>query len=284
MPTRALPESCSCLTPWFAGPYFAISDWRCAGHDTAGREDEWCDADRVVITRRGAYEWSSNGTPHQVDPTTVTFWARDSYYRVAHPVPGGDDCTVFRLTERGAERFRAARRGRVRTTFERSAQPLEGRSDLLHRIAFERARRGLDALSVEEPAFALFESLIEQAPTVSADARVTRAARDQVEHVRQAIAQGFRERLSLSTLAASAGCSPFHLSRRFRSVTGMSVHRALVRTRLRAAFEQWLDARDRLADVALGVGFASHSHFTDAFRAEYGCAPSEARRLVRATP
>jgi AraC family transcriptional regulator len=38
--------------------------------------------------------------------------------------------------------------------------------------------------------------------------------------------------------------------------------------------------RDDLAAVALDVGFASHSHFTDAFRREFGRAPSEVRRAA----
>jgi AraC-like DNA-binding protein len=282
MRSRPLPESCSCLTPWFAGADFAISDWRCAGHDTQGREDEWCDADRVVVTRRGVYEWSASGKPQVVDATTVTFWAAHSYYRVSHPVAGGDDCTVFRLSDAGSAALRERHRGRRCGAFARHAQPLDGRGYLLHRIAFERARQGLDALSIEEPVFALLDALVPDAYAPAARAGITPAAREQVAYVQHRLALEFRDRLSLATLAEGAGCSPFHLSRRFRSVTGMSVHRVLVRTRLRAALEQLLDRPERLADLALECGFASHSHFTDAFRAEYGCAPTEARRLVQA--
>jgi len=37
-----------------------------------------------------------------------------------------------------------------------------------------------------------------------------------------------------------------------------------------------------LAPLALDLGFASHSHFTAAFRAAYGVVPSALRRLPRA--
>jgi AraC-like DNA-binding protein len=49
--------------------------------------------------------------------------------------------------------------------------------------------------------------------------------------------------------------------------------------RLRAGLERLLDEPVSVSTIALDSGFASHSHFTDAFRAEYGCSPSEARGL-----
>ncbi|WP_348652834.1 AraC family transcriptional regulator [Polyangium sp. y55x31] len=38
-------------------------------------------------------------------------------------------------------------------------------------------------------------------------------------------------------------------------------------------------ARD-LTALALDLGFADHSHFTNAFRREFGCSPSAVRRLL----
>ncbi|MEQ1832289.1 MAG: AraC family transcriptional regulator [Candidatus Eisenbacteria bacterium] len=275
MAQRALPESCS--TTLFVGELFELADWRCAGHDTRGREDEWCDADRVVVTRRGAYELSQDGEAALVDPATVTFWRQGSYYRVRHPLEGGDDCTVFRLRERGTRLLADARRG----VFARRARPLAGRAYLAQRVALERARQGFDDVSVEEPALEFLRSCAD-APDPEPPACVTRAAREQVEHARQVIARDFRDRLSMLSVARQAGCSAFHLSRQFRRVTGASLHRTLIRTRLRAALEQLLDTPERLVMIALEAGFASHSHFTDAFRAEYGCAPSAARARFNA--
>ncbi|MFH1680297.1 MAG: helix-turn-helix domain-containing protein [Candidatus Eisenbacteria bacterium] len=51
----------------------------------------------------------------------------------------------------------------------------------------------------------------------------------------------------------------------------------------RRRYPRWCNgpARERFnrrTDLALDVGFASHSHFTDAFRREFGVSPSDLRR------
>jgi AraC-like DNA-binding protein len=48
---------------------------------------------------------------------------------------------------------------------------------------------------------------------------------------------------------------------------------------LREGLERLLDDPLHISRIALDVGFASHSHFTDAFRAEYGRSPQQVRRI-----
>lgn len=68
----------------------------------------------------------------------------------------------------------------------------------------------------------------------------------------------------------------------FRQRTGWSLHAYRDQLRLRHAVEWVLDGTRRLTDVALELGYASHSHFTDRFRASYGFAPTELRARARA--
>jgi AraC family transcriptional regulator len=75
-------------------------------------------------------------------------------------------------------------------------------------------------------------------------------------------------------------CSPFHLSRLFRRATGVTLYRTVVQMRLREGLERLLDQPEHVSMIALAVGFASHSHFADAFRSEFGCSPSQARLLL----
>jgi AraC-like DNA-binding protein len=79
--------------------------------------------------------------------------------------------------------------------------------------------------------------------------------------------------LTLSTLSARLGCSPFHLCRVFREATGKTLHGYQTDLRLRAALEA-IEGGARLTDVALEAGFSSHSHFTLAFRRAFGVPPS----------
>jgi AraC-like DNA-binding protein len=284
MGTAALPESCSRLTPLFRGALFAMDDWRCNGHDTPGRREEWCADDRIVVTRRGAWELEIAGAPALADPGTTTFWNRETAFRVRHPIGGHDDCTVFRLNPAGSRALRelspAPGRRQGHRTFAHRTRPIDGSSYLLHRRVLDRARAvgGVgQPLAIEEPALALLRHLVSPDDQQVPGALAT-SSRRAVALAREIIARDFHRPLTISGIAREARCSPFHLSRLFRRATGVSLHRAVVRLRLREGLERVLDEPSQLSRIALDTGFASHSHFTDAFRAEYGCAPSEARR------
>lgn len=313
MPAPSLPESCSCLTPLFSGPLLAINNWHCSGHDSPGREDEWCDADRIVITRRGAYELTIGATPHFVDPLVATFWNRGDYFRVRHMIAGGDECTIFLLSEEASEGIREMKwRRAARTspnTFGSAARSIDGYTYLMHRAALSEARSGgtatntsrstrsrqvpsgmstmpqspaasADPLAVEELALNFLRQIMRSDAANSPVPQSHEQARI-VTHAREILTSDFRQRLSLASVARDVQCSPFHLSRLFRQATGVSLYRAVVRLRLREGLERLLDAPEQISTVALDAGFASHSHFTDAFRAEYQCSPSDARSIVR---
>lgn len=287
MPPRLLPESCSGLTHLFDGTLVSIDDWRCAGHDTPGRNEEWSRDDRIVVTRRGVWELEIAGASRRADPVTALFWNSNGAYRVRHPVTGGDRCTVFRLTPAGSLALRELSpiRGRREAsgTFPTRPQPLDGPAYLLHRRALQRARRdqgAADPLAIEEPALE-FLRLVSAGAAGCGEADAARVTRP-VGRARDLIARDFRKPLAVSDVAREAGISPFHLSRLFRKATGVSLYRTVVRLRLREGLERLLDEPLSLSQIALDVGFASHSHFTDAFRAEYGCPPTEVRRGFRA--
>jgi AraC family transcriptional regulator len=284
MRTPALPESCSRLTPLYGGDLFAVEDWRCSGADTPARREEWSSYDRVVVTRRGAWELEVEGTKRLADPVTATLWNRGPY-RVRHPVGGRDACTVFRLTAAGTAAFAQASPPRQRVgqggTFTGPSRPLDGRTYLLHRRALAAAAgASADPLAVEEPAleFLRIAAAEEESARTSPDPP---SARRHVAGARDILARDFRRPLTIGQVARQVNCSPFHLSRLFRRATGVTLYQAVLRLRLREGLERLLDEPDGIASIALAVGFASHSHFTDAFRAEFGCPPSHARRLLR---
>jgi len=69
----------------------------------------------------------------------------------------------------------------------------------------------------------------------------------------------------------------------FRRQTGFSLHQYRTQLRLRLALERLPESAGSLTSLAFELGFASHSHFTDTFRREFGVAPSAVRddRQVR---
>lgn len=172
--------------------------------------------------------------------------------------------------------------GRAELRFPAAAAPVSAEASLLHHALLSRVRAPeATALEVEETALSLLRQLLRDAcrgagrePRGSRDAR----ARELAEAVRHLLARRFSERLTLEEIGRGVGASPFHLSRIFSAEVGVPIHQYLVRLRLRLALELMSQRPRDLSWVALEAGFASHSHFTTAFRAEYGVPPSQVAR------
>ena len=83
--------------------------------------------------------------------------------------------------------------------------------------------------------------------------------------------------LSVAILADQVGMSPYTFSKRFKATVEVSPHSFVLARRVQRA-EFLLNGEMPLSEIALAVGFASQSHFTDAFRHHTGRTPSQARR------
>lgn len=275
------------MRPRYHGSSVSLYEWRCGGHGPAHPSEEWSEAHEVVIPRRGAFEWRMGGERHLADPGTATFFNPEDSYRVRHPVAGGDAGSVFRLAPECVRSLLeehdpvAADRANVR--FPASHVRLDGRAYLRHRLALRAAADGsADAVEVEERAAAFLRAVMRQANGGRrASAPATRAT-EYTARVAEVVAARYREPLTLTGIAAEVGVSPFHLSRLVTAATGVPIHRMILRRRLRDALELLLETSEGVSRIALTVGFASHSHLTDAFRREFGVPPRAVRAGLRA--
>jgi AraC-like DNA-binding protein len=93
-----------------------------------------------------------------------------------------------------------------------------------------------------------------------------------VARVREYLHEHYRDSISLEQLAAIAGVSKYHLVRTFRAAAGVPPHTYQLRLRLTRSLLM-LRRGTPLSAVAYELGFADQSHFTRAFRAEYGTTP-----------
>lgn len=109
----------------------------------------------------------------------------------------------------------------------------------------------------------------------------SRARRRYVDDAKILLQQRFRERLRLEDVARALHVSTFHLCRLFKEETGTPIHRYLNQLRLRHALRELVQGETELAELAMAVGFSCQSHFTTAFRKEFGVSPGEARRRAR---
>jgi len=89
--------------------------------------------------------------------------------------------------------------------------------------------------------------------------------------------------VSLGALATRSGWSSFHFHRSFRRLVGETPKAYTQRLRLDRAAARLSIGTDRVVDVALDSGFASHEVFTRAFTRRFGRSPERYRAAARAT-
>ena len=285
------PGGTPTFRPLFRGNAVGLFDWRCPGCDTPEHEEEYNDAYEVVVVRQGAFVREVNGSPAFIPAGTLTFAAPGEVHRIRHPVPGGDACSVFRASADSIREIQGAldpsQSDAQHPRLPLPQAPLGGREYLLHRLAMRAATTGADPVEQEESAIWFLYAALAYARARSNGGagrtpRLTGAAwsraLEYTARVHEVLGRGFQEQLTLAQIGRAVHCSPFHLSRLVTSVTGLPIHRLLVRHRLRHALERVLDSRESLSAIAFSTGFSSHSHLTDAFRREFGCTPDLIRR------
>jgi AraC family transcriptional regulator len=87
--------------------------------------------------------------------------------------------------------------------------------------------------------------------------------------------------VSLEALSAVARLSKHHFLRSFRVSTGTTPHRFLVGLRIQRAAHLLRSTDRSVSWVATQCGYRNNSHFTVAFRGQWGIGPAQYRRQVR---
>lgn len=278
---RSLAD-CITLKPQFESPIFFIYHWHCRRDSEALAGERHHPWPVLTLPQAGASFARSHGRSLLLDPGSAMLHEPFAVYATSHPF-GCDDCGW-----NVAIHPEALGRGMD-----------EGREPLIHmaqlpertlawwRLALERWRRGLagEPAVVEEATFALLGEVhvrLKETGSRPAPRRPRRpdTERDHAllyERVRAEIFRRYREPLRLADLARAACTSPFHLCRVFSRASGFPVHRYVNRLRLLTALDILAERDVALTDLAADLGFASHSHFTLAFRRELGLTPSEFR-------
>lgn len=83
--------------------------------------------------------------------------------------------------------------------------------------------------------------------------------------------------INIDDLSAHAEVSKFHLNRVFYATTGFQLGEFIARRRLLAAYHLLAQNGTSVIDVSTAVGYASHSAFSRAFLAAFGCTPFEVK-------
>jgi AraC-like DNA-binding protein len=272
----------------FEGSGIRVGAFRCPVHHPQFRTAGPIEGYTIVFPRSAVWICPEGRRPFVADPAVVPLYNLGQPYVRAPLSAGGDRCDWFSMDRTFAQTIAAeilpeataASTELFPMAFARSSPQLYYRQ----RCLFTRiAARTIDRFEVEQEVTLLVGAALQNAaglPGHRSGAR-TKRARVVVEDARAALARDPSARITVHELAAQVGASPFYLCRAFRRTTGTTMHRYLLALRLRAGLEQMETPGPGLRLVALALGFASHSHFTSAFRAEFGFPPSRARTQLK---
>src|ERR1044072_2438405 len=95
----------------------------------------------------------------------------------------------------------------------------------------------------------------------------------QIQRLEKFIDERLGAQFGINDLAALTKLGPQRFTERFRLTTGMSPWQYVQTRRVKRAQQLLADRKTTLAEIALGLGFSSQSHFTNVFRAAVGVTP-----------
>ncbi len=291
------PENPLTFRSLYDSPLVSMRDYCCRISCGGPGDEEHPDTNQIVLMRYGAFSKHFGRRSVTADVNQAVFFSKGSTYRISHPADCGDRGTVLvpspRVLEEIIRELDPAIDERPERPFPFVTGPCDSgvfwrQREIVQRLEtvdsgpLEPLRP--DPLWGDVTALQLIADVLEAAFARHGLARRPRRNGTDADHADRAeaaktyLASRLSERITLEDVARAAGASPFHLSRIFQQRTGAPIHRYLTRLRLRAALERLFDGANDLTQLALDLGFSSHSHFTDSFRREFGRTPSEVRR------
>ncbi len=277
--------------PLYQSSLVSVRDYCCHSRRGGPAGEEYSDNNHIVLMRHGAFCKHFSCRTVTADVNQVVYFSKGSTYRVSHPADCGDRGTVFVPSPRVLNDIVRELDPSVDDRPDRPFMFVTGPCDTSvfwrHRELVQRLEaadtRPLEPLWADETALQLIADVLEAAFARNGRPRQRRrhgtdaAHAERVEAAKTYLAGRLPERITLDDVASAVYTSPFHLARVFQQRTGVPVHRYLTRLRLRASLERLAEGASDLTALALDLGFSSHSHFSDAFRREFGRTPSAVR-------
>lgn len=268
------------------GWYRQITTWACDGiHLTEdycefepfpwhGGLNEQCG---IGLVRRGAYRRRSRGVEALVDPNVGFLRFNNEEVEQAQFARGLREVTFVTIDP-------ALANGLLDAPVAEFAFTVMPEIELNHQRLLIGQRRGADDLTMQ----ALALDLVTRAASQRYDNVRSYSRRSTARSRRELVSDACevlhlaRQDISLVDLADAVGCSPFHLSRVFGEITGMTIPQYRRQLRVHEAVTQIAAGATDLAAIAATVGFADHSHMTRSIVAQFGATPSRLRELLRA--
>jgi len=263
------------------GDGWSITDVICTSGPQDQAFEERHDEFRIAVVVAGSFQYRSGRGCALMTPGCLLLGGAGDSFECAHDHHAGDRCLAFGYAPQYFERL-AADLPVTRTLLDFPVvylPPLRALSPLIARASAGLA--GSAAVIWEELSLRMAEAAIGQTHGIQPAGRPgSPAAVARVTQIVRMIERTPDAALSIATLAREAGLSPYHFLRTFQSITGVTPHQYILRTRLREAAIRLVEEPSAVIDIALDCGFGDLSNFNHSFRAEFGLSPRAYRRQM----
>lgn len=218
---------------------------------------------QLAITCAGAFEFQVGRSISWVDPTRLLFAEAGQDFVDHHVVPGVGHRSII-LTP--GDEVLAELSSNQDTLFGDRVRLCTLKVQLLAQLL----RRATNPSAAEELGIALLAEGVGETRRLSVhDPRCVREAKARLHDCTEG-------RVTLGEVAEDIGVTSVHLTQAFKRSEGMPLYRYQTQLRLSRALAE-LPEREDITDLALELGYSSHSHFTATFRAALGVTPSAYR-------
>jgi AraC-like DNA-binding protein len=284
------PELAAFSKPIFSSEMVCVGIFRCpASHPQFADTGPIVSGHLLVFPRTSVCITHLQGEPIVATPNVVMFYNQYQCYRRQPLSAEGDFCDWFafapELLISALRPYDEAVDADVERPFRFTHSPSDGPVYLRQRMVVDHILHTPkpDQLFVEESLLGVLDGVVRRAYQRCADGwwvnrwqneRCAAVART----VQELLTAQYRSEVKLADLARTVHHSPYQLCRIFRQQSGYTIHQYLNQLRLRTALEEIVQGADDLTNLALDLGYTSHSHFTQAFRQTFGLPPSRLRR------
>jgi AraC-like DNA-binding protein len=266
----------------------AFGHFVCPSSHPLFRDSGPCSYHTFVFPRTVTKIHLADGRQFVGDPTSVVFYNQGQEY-TRTKVSEIDACDWFVVADDllldAIEPWDPGVRDRADRPFRHASAPIAAGVYLEQRRVFHRtaSHRADDRLAIEETSLFVLAAAIRSAYESRNARRRRREATispDGIDAVKRAIASTPAPEISLVDLARLAGCSRYQLCRAFRKATGDTMTGYRHALRMREALGRLREGRRDLTELALDLGYSSHSHFSAVFRRTFGMPPSAWRAIA----
>jgi AraC-like DNA-binding protein len=236
----------------------------------------FADVAEIAIPYGGVFLWRVGSQSAAIDPNYALYIAKGQEFSEVHPVKDrGHAAACIVPTETALDELRFLGPSNSINDFRRLAVMASERAQILAALFLHRSDRQ-SAIERDEAMVALLAEVFFIKPS-SPNAQARRI----VAKAKVLLHDLPGAHFSLADAADEIGVTPIYLTHAFRMAEGIPLYRYYQRLRLAQSLHE-LPYRDSLTDLALHLGYSSHSHFSAAFLKNFGITPSDYRAKSRA--